>query len=301
MAKITNTEFVKQLVEIAENHKTLYVYGCFGAPMNATNKKRYCNNTAYNKKAARTKKINAATADTFGFDCVNLLKGVLWGWNGDTTKTYGGAKYAANGVPDTNADGMIKLCSDVTTDFSKIEVGEAVWFSGHIGVYIGKGLAVECTPTWEDGVQITAVKNIGAVVGFNARKWTKHGKLPYITYEKAAADTSEKKPETTAKPNKVKEWQQAAIADGFKFPKYGADGKWGAECEKVAKEAICKKRLTYKYKNLTKIIQKAVGVTADGKYGSDTKKAVAAWQKLMGLTADGCVGINTWKKILGVK
>lgn len=104
----------------------------------------------------------------------------------------------------------------------------------------------------------------------------------------------------TPKDNKVKEWQKAAIADGFKFPKYGADGEWGAECESVAKKAICKKYLTYKYKNLTKIVQKAVGVSVDGKFGNDTKKAVIEYQKKKGLTADGCVGINTWKKILNV-
>lgn len=99
----------------------------------------------------------------------------------------------------------------------------------------------------------------------------------------------------------VSEWQKAAVADGFKFPKYGCDGKWGSECEAVAKQAVCKKRLIYKYKNLTKIIQEAVSVDVDGKFGNDTKNAVIKWQKLMGLIADGVVGYNTWKKILGVK
>ena len=99
----------------------------------------------------------------------------------------------------------------------------------------------------------------------------------------------------------VSEWQKAAVADGFKFPKYGCDGKWGSECEAVAKQAVCKKRLIYKYKNLTKIIQEAVSVDVDGKFGNDTKNAVIKWQKLMGLIADGFVGYNTWKKILGVK
>ncbi len=109
------------------------------------------------------------------------------------------------------------------------------------------------------------------------------------------------KTETVKKENKVLIWQKAAIKDGFEFPKYGADGSWGAECEKVAKKAICKKRLTYKYKNLTKIVQSAVGVAVDGKFGADTKKAVEKYQKLLGLKADGVVGLDTWKKILGVK
>lgn len=70
--------------------------GCFGAPMNAANKKRYCNNHSYNKQATRQKMIMAASADTFGFDCVCLIKGLLWGWNGNASKTYGGAGYAIN-------------------------------------------------------------------------------------------------------------------------------------------------------------------------------------------------------------
>ena len=181
---MTNTELVKKCIDIAQNYKTLYVMGCFGSPMNETNKTRYCNNHDYNKKAERTKMIKNATADTFGFDCVNLIKGILWGWCGDVNATYGGAKYNTNGVPDTNADGMIAQCSNLSTDFSKIEIGEAVWLKGHIGVYIGDGLAVECTPSWKNCVQITACncnKN-----GYNRRNWTKHGKLPYITYESTA-------------------------------------------------------------------------------------------------------------------
>ena len=106
----------------------------------------------------------------------------------------------------------------------------------------------------------------------------------------------------TAVDNNITKWQKAAIADGFKFPKSGADGKWGSECESVAKRAICKKQLVgYKYKNLTKIVQKAVGVSVDGKFGNGTKKAVIAYQKKKKLTADGCVGLATWKKILNVK
>lgn len=105
----------------------------------------------------------------------------------------------------------------------------------------------------------------------------------------------------TVKHNPISEWQKAAIADGFSFAKYGADGKWGSECIGVAKQAICKKRTTYKYVNLTKIVQKAVGVAVDGKFGNETKNAVIRFQKLTGLVPDGCVGLNTWKKLLGVK
>lgn len=187
------SDFVAKLKDIATNYKTLYVMGCFGAPMTVANKKRYIDHHPYNKQPARVKLINAASADTFGFDCVCLIKGVLWGWSGDKSKIYGGAKYATKGVSDVDANTMINLCSEVSTDFSKIEIGEAVWTNGHIGVYIGNGLAVECTPAWKNRVQITACNC--SKPGHNTRQWKKHGKLPYIDYTVASAA-----PEKTSKP-----------------------------------------------------------------------------------------------------
>lgn len=122
-----------------------------------------------------------------------------------------------------------------------------------------------------------------------------------VIVKKAGLKKKVTQTETPKKENKILEWQKAAIKDGFKFPQHGADGEWGTECITVAKKAICQKRLTYKYKNLTKLVQKAVGVAEDGKFGNDTKEAVKKYQKLLGITADGAVGLNTWKRILGVK
>lgn len=124
---MTARELIRCCVDVAEHYKTLYVMGCFGAPMTAANKKRYTQNHDYNKAAARTRMIHAATADTFGFDCVNLIKGVLWGWDGDLSAQYGGAKYGSNGVSDVSADGMVRLCKGVTDDFRDIVPGAAVW------------------------------------------------------------------------------------------------------------------------------------------------------------------------------
>lgn len=187
--KMKSTEFVRRAKDIAQNYKTLYVMGCFGAPLTGGNVSRYCTNHSYNKAADRTAMIKAAANQNppvYGFDCVCLIKGILWGWCGDASKIYGGAGYAINGVPDIGADSMIKVCQGVTTNFSNIVPGEAVWMSGHIGIYIGDGLAVECSPKWANKVQITAVGNIGSKAGYNTRTWTKHGKLPYITYEAAS-------------------------------------------------------------------------------------------------------------------
>lgn len=98
----------------------------------------------------------------------------------------------------------------------------------------------------------------------------------------------------------VKQWQTAAINDGF-YLKSGADGIWGSECETVAKNAICKKRiLYYKYPYLTKLVQSTVNTTPDGKFGSKTAQSVKNWQLKNNLTADGIVGYNTWKAMLKV-
>ena len=46
------------------------------------------------------------------------------------------------------------------------------------------------------------------------------------------------------------------------------------------------------------IVQRIVGVTADGVYGPETARAVAAWQAEHGLVADGEVGPLTWAALL---
>lgn len=184
-------EFVRRVVDVAKNHKTLYVLGCFGAPMTARNKARYRDNNDFNRAAARRRMIDVATEDTFGFDCVCLIKGILWGWSADQGKNYGGAIYKSNGVPDIGADQMIRVCSEVSTNFTGIVPGAAVWMPGHIGVYIGDGLAVECTPKWANCVQITAVGNMGKKAGYNTRTWKKWGKLPYIDYTAETAEVSD--------------------------------------------------------------------------------------------------------------
>ena len=166
-----STEFVKKLKDIALNYKTLYVMGCFGAPMTPANKIRYTSNNAYNMRADRAAMIRAAGADTFGFDCVCLIKGILWGWSGKKNSIYGGAVYGSNGVPDINDTQLFARCSSQSSDFCNILPGEAVWLPGHIGVYIGDGLAVECTPAWKNDVQITACNCDKA--GYHRRNWQK--------------------------------------------------------------------------------------------------------------------------------
>jgi LysM repeat protein len=193
-------EFIAKLLDCCNNYKTLYVMGCFGAPLNKKNKERYTKNHPYNQKPERTAMIMSASNDTFGFDCVCLIKGILWGWNGDTTKTYGGAKYNSNGVPDVGTETIITMCNDVSTDFNKIEPAELVWLPGHVGVYIGEGLIIECSPAWENKVQMSGLKNKQNVTK-HTRTWQKHGKLPWIEYTTNISDLC--KPPVESTPSKT--------------------------------------------------------------------------------------------------
>ena len=100
--------------------------------------------------------------------------------------------------------------------------------------------------------------------------------------------------------NLVKKWQQAAQKDGFRFPACGADGKWGQECESVAKSAILKKSIFHKNQNLVKFAQTMLDIPSDGIFGSETLHAVISFQKKHNLFADGIIGIDTWKKLLKI-
>lgn len=225
MALMQSKQFIAQATNIAKHYNTLYVMGCFGAPLVGSNVNRYCNNHSYNKQASRTQMIKAVADKNppyFGFDCSGLIKGILWGWCGNVSKTYGGAAYGSNGVPDKSADSMIKLCKDVSTDFSKIIPGEAVWVPGHIGIYVGDGLVVECTPQWANDVQFTALGNIGTKSGYNTRKWTKHGKLPYVDYSDYVAPVVESKPATspTVKPTTNPTTSSSVNGVSLYYPKY---------------------------------------------------------------------------------
>ena len=275
----TGNELATACLNVAQNYNTLYVLGCFGAPMTASNKERYTKNLDYNAKEARKKMILAASEDTFGFDCVCLIKGLLWGWEGDIGNVYGGAKYASNGVPDIGADQIIEKCSSVSTDFSQIQVGELLWMKGHVGIYIGDGLAVECTPAWKNCVQVTAVHNIGKKTAYNGRKWTKHGKLPYVSYEATSGLTPLKPVTPQPNPAPVKE-----IITGLPTLAKGSRGKSVKALQTLLKG--------YGY---------YLGVWGiDSSFGSATEAAVKEFQEKGGLEADGVVGAKTWAALLGV-
>lgn len=252
------SDFVAKLKEIAINEKTVYAWGMFGSPITksvVSGKAGQYPAWYTGAKIDRTyRPLYGKNLPYWGFDCVGLVKGVLWGWEANPAKVNGGAVYASQGVPDISADTMITRCTNVSTDFSSLAIGEFVWMVGHCGIYVGDGKVVESTPKWKNGVQITAL---------TARKWRKHGRLPYLDYEEVSdivmLEVSVLKRGSVGA--QVKTLQRLLLTMGYDLGRYGADGD----------------------------------------FGNKTDAAVRLYQKSNGLIVDGAVGKNTWSKILGVK
>ena len=274
----TDKEFKERLLDIVHNYKTIYMYAAYGFKVTdatiADKAKQNCNGWYTSKRIKTLQKVANQNPPTWGFDCVNLLKAIFWGWCGDTSKVKGGSKYGINTVPDTNADGLFAKCTGKTADFSNIEPMEAVWLKGHIGVYIGDGLVVECSPKWANCVQITYLKNIGTVSGYNGRTWTKHGKLPWIKYSG--------KTETTAKPEATKPETAKAYKLGDRVLKRKTTMMKGADVEDLQKRL---KALGYDCGEI------------DGEFGKNTEKGVKAFQKAAGIKVDGSFGPESFKAL----
>ena len=216
--------FVSKLCDIATKEKTVYAWGMFGSTITKSSVQGKAKQYPYwytdRKISTVFAPLYGSKPSVWGFDCVGLIKGVLWGWRGEDGKTYGGAIYGSNGVPDLSADATIRKCLNVGTDFSSISVGEFLWMKGHCGVYIGNGQVVESSPKWKNGVQITAL---------SARNWLKHGKLPYVEYDssKEVKDTVKIELSVLRKGSKgeeVKTLQRLLNAFGYSLD---VDGSFG--------------------------------------------------------------------------
>ena len=211
-------------------------------------------------------------------DCVGLIKGYLWCDSPeDTTPIY-------DAVQDKSANGMRNACK-IKGEMNTFPhtIGTLVFFEGHVGIYEGNGYVIEAR-----GHAFGVVRT-----KLTSRNWKWWGYCPFIEY-------IDEEPQKPIYIPTVREWQQAAEADGFKFSEYGVDGIWGRECEKIAKKAVVKRRVIYTYPALTKIVQRVVGTTVDGKCGKNTEQAIKNYQAANGLLADGKCGVKTWMKILNV-
>lgn len=181
MAKMKLSDFMTKL-ELALSKKTVYLWGCFGHPVGQTiiDQKAAQYPTWYTP--ARIAYFEGLIGKHyFGFDCVNMIKGILWGWTGDEASFTGGAKYATQGVPDTNANGFFDLCTGKSKVFSNLPVGAILWMDGHVGIYRGNNEAIETTYRWSDGIQVTGIRNLNDF-RTKSRTWSQWGLCPFIDY-----------------------------------------------------------------------------------------------------------------------
>ena len=129
-------------------------------------------------------------------DCVNLHKALF---NGRDIYDFTPDTYQENLeiTGDISAPEMIALCTDVSSDFSKLKEGEPriIYFQGHVGAYLGKTIStsnglfnvVETTTSFGEKIAFSWVdpdgKRRNAKNGYQQGKWTKHG-LPslWVTY-----------------------------------------------------------------------------------------------------------------------
>ena len=203
-------------------------------------------------------------------DCIGACKGYAWTGGGigvlesiGTDKTYA-SKYGSNGCPDKGATGMFTYAKSRGMDWGVIDtlpeiVGLALYKSGHAGYYAGNGYAIE----WK-GFSYGCVKT--KVAG---RGWTHWYKLPFIDYGDCNVTVPAPVENTVSyvlgdqllqkgcKGTDVTALQETLLKLGYALPKYGADGKYGAETEAAV--------LAF---------QKATTLTQDGKYGSQSNSAL---------------------------
>lgn len=283
------------------------VYNCT-ASLRSRKAKQYPSHYA----SSRTSRYNSDISKKLVcMDCVGMIKGFFWTNGGvgvkeaiGTGKTIS-SKYGGNGCPDKSANGMLTWCKSKGAKNGKIAdlpdvPGVLLFSSGHVGVYIGDGYAVEARG-FNYGVVKTKV---------SARSWTSWAYMPdsVLEYDTAngyippAEDTTEnEKPiqttPTVTEPakeyklgdrtikrgvegNDVAELQAALVKLGYNLGTYGTnkDGIDG-DCGSKTVQAI-------------KDFQAAHGLEVDGKYG---KKSHAAMQEaLKNVVTEFTIKVKSW-------
>lgn len=178
---MTNKEFVSQAKTIV-NMNTAYGKGTFGQKWTKTlaaqKKKQYPEFYTDSVIASLNKKAEISTL--YVFDCVGLIKGIMWG--------FPNVKYKTNGMDDVSDQGLWdKYCTNKSKDFSNIMPGEIMHIKGHVGIYIGDGKVIECTNKWSKNVLVSSINKGDKYY----RAWTEHGKFNLLTYEGLSAPKDE--------------------------------------------------------------------------------------------------------------
>lgn len=163
-------------------------------------------NTGYDNKYP--KNLGYWDGKEFRFDCWNLSKVVLWGWEPIRTIGYFQKQRPETTLGDWTGSKMLSCCSDVSTNFSNLFEGASLLTpdGGHWGIALGKDIkinnvivnTIECIPDsagWLHGVQYTYTAPDGKrfwykggpqgvdVPGSIGSRWGKFGRMPWIDYQ----------------------------------------------------------------------------------------------------------------------
>lgn len=267
----------KGLVEYAKKalalgNDSIYVYGTFGQELSENLINQKAKQYLYNvpRKSIYKKALNSSGKE-YAFDCVGLIKAYLWGGHGSV-------KYKAS--QDKSANGMLSASKKKGKIKTMPETpGLLVHMNGHIGIYIGNGYVIECTPSKTYAKQNHKGGGV-CKTKLSARKWTSWCECPYITYEKETAVTKVKKGYTG------------------KFPVRPLRGYFYYD-EKRGKV----KDKGEQVKRLQKFLNWAVNakLSVDGSLGKKTSDAIKKYQKTYGLTVDGFFGKKSLDKAKTIK
>ncbi len=149
-------------------------------------------------------------------DCVNLYKALFNGYDVNKT-TVGYYQRDLSNTGDITEAQMLSLCSDVSSDFTKLVDGqfEILYMKGHIGGFTktiqknGKYYnVVECTTSFGGGIVYSWVDPDGTrrscKGGVIKKKWTHHGKpTKWIEYKAETPKPVEKPKDETNTEQKV--------------------------------------------------------------------------------------------------
>lgn len=196
-------------------------------------------------------------------DCWNLIKCILNGYDVNSTKV-GYYQHDLSNTGDVDGKTLVGMCSDVSTDFSRLKNGEPrfLYMKGtkvdHAGAFIGERNiggkiynVIEVTSSWERKILYSYVDPEGWRRHYKGAatngRWTKHGKMTkWLDY----SGTPEVAPVQPAEKN-----LDAVAMDVYKG-KYGnepnrskklkAEGYTAAEIKKIQTkvDALCKGNTT---------------------------------------------------------
>lgn len=171
MVVMTAKEFIEKHLHIAQDLPTRY-------------KNKYPFNLGY------------WNGSEYSWDCWNLQKSLIWGWEESKTIGYHSKYNAETGLGDWTGAQIMNKCSEVSDNFNTITPGEFLLSpdAGHAGLYVGEMIinskcynVVEATSNWQNKVQLSYVSNTGKRYQYKdgpqaKTPWGKHGKLPWIDY-----------------------------------------------------------------------------------------------------------------------